>query len=250
MGEAKRRKAQGEPPKSSRRRLRRRLLGGTVTAVVVAVLIGLYYVLTTPGVAPVDDLPTAAADAPLFPATLDRFGVSIGDADAPVTVREFADYQCPACARLAPIMERFREEYVETGKVRFVFFDFPLEQHDNAVPAAMAARCAGDQDAYWAMHERLYDAQSTWAETNDPMTRFADYAAALDLDTDMFNRCMLSGRHREAVTNSREAGARMRVPRTPTIYVDNIRLTQPGWYQLSGVVERELGKARTAEASE
>lgn len=240
MGEAKRRKAQGAPPRRSRRRLRQRLLAGTGAVVVAGVLVGLYYVLTTPGVAPVDDLPDAPADAAPFPGSLDRFGVSIGAADAPVTVREFADYQCPACARLAPIMKRFREEYVENGKARLVYFDFPLDQHDNAVPAARAARCAGDQDAYWAMHERLYDNQSAWAESDDPVTRFAGYAESLDLDTDMFNRCMLSGRHRQAVANSRDVAARMRVPNTPTLYVDNIRLTSPGWYQLSGVVQREL----------
>lgn len=240
MGEAKRRKAQGAPPRRGRRWLRQRLLAGAGAVVVAGVLVGLYYVLTTPGVAPVGDLPDAPADAAPFPGSLDRFGVSIGDADAPVTVREFADYQCPACARLAPIMKRFREEYVETGKARLVYFDFPLDQHDNAVPAARAARCAGDQDAYWAMHERLYDNQSAWAEREDPLSRFVDYADALGLKTAMFDRCMRSDRHREAVADSREAAARMRVASTPTLFVDNIRLTSPGWYQLSGVVQREL----------
>lgn len=239
MGEAKQRRARGEPPRTARRRLRRRILGGTAAAAVVIVLVALYYVLTTPGVVPVDDLPTAESDQP-FPAALDRYGVSFGDPDAPVTVREFADYQCPACARLAPVMERFREEYVETGRARLVFFDFPLEQHQNAVPAARAARCAGDQDAYWAMHKRLFEEQSAWAELGDPVPRFVAYAEALELNPAMFRRCMLSDRHREAVAQSRQAASQVRVRGTPTLFVDNIRLTRPGWYQLAGVVEREL----------
>lgn len=242
MGEAKRRKAQGAPPRRSRRRLRQRLVGGTAAAVVAVVLVGIYYVLTTPGVSPVDDLPRAPAGAAPFPEALDRFGVSVGDADAPVTVREFADYQCPACARLAPIMKRFREAYVATGQARLVYFDFPLDGHENAVPAAMAARCAGDQDAYWAMQARLYDEQSAWAESESPVPRLVEQAAALGLDTDRFKHCMLSGRHRQAIAESREAAGQVRVARTPTVYVDNVELTQPGWYQLSGVVERRLGQ--------
>jgi len=83
-----------------------------------------------------------------FPDELDRLGVERGDPDAPLVVREFADYQCPACRSFYPTVKRLIDEYVDAGQVRFVFFDFPLDMHEHAVPAAEAARCAGRQDAY------------------------------------------------------------------------------------------------------
>lgn len=238
MGEAKRRRAAGDVrPKGKRSRLPA-VLGALVGVVVI---VGLYYWLTTPTVSPLDDLPTAGEGTPAFPAELDRFGVSRGDPDAPVVVREFADYQCPACARFAASVERLFEEYVEPGQVRYVFFDFPLRQHDNAVPAALAARCAGDQDAYWPMHVALYEGQDRWSGMTDPLPVFLDYARGLELKTEVFRRCMTTGRHRADVQRSLEVARQLRISSTPTVFVGNVQLTRPGWYQLAGVVERQLG---------
>jgi len=155
-------------------------------------------------------------------------------------VREFADYQCPACGNFASASKQLKEEYVAEGKVRFVYFDLPLQQHQNAMPAAQAARCAGDQDAYWAMHERLYDSQTEWSGSNDPVATFTRYAGDLGLEERRFRRCMTTELHREAVEQSRQVAMQLRVTSTPTVLVDNIRLTRPGWGQLSAVVEREL----------
>ena len=241
MGEAKRRRQAGEGPAARPGSGRRWLLGGAAV-LVVAALGGVFYWLTTPTVAPVGELPTAPEGAAPFPAELDRYGVSRGDPQAPVVVREFADYQCPACARFSESTERLFREYVDTGRVRYVYFDFPLDQHPNAVPAAMAARCAGDQDAYWPMHLALYDGQSEWADAARPLATFAGYADALELDVALFRRCMEAERHRAAVARSREVARQLRVTSTPTVLVDNITLTRPGWFQLAGVVERELGR--------
>src|SRR5699024_7904752 len=93
----------------------------------------------------------------------DRYGVAVGAVDAPVTIREFADYQCPACASFAPTAARIRNELVASGKVRFIFFDFPLPMHDHAFAAAVAARCAGEQGQYWAYQEALFAKQQKWA---------------------------------------------------------------------------------------
>lgn len=237
MGEAKRRKHTGAP--SPRTTGNRGVVIGIAAVVVIAVVVGLYFL--TSGPEPTSDaLPVAAPDAQPFPEQLDQYGVSVGDKNAPVVVREFADYQCPACGRFSEAAQRLKQEYVESGQVRFVYFDLPLQQHGNAMPAALAARCAGDQDAYWQMHDQLFGSQTEWSGSNDPVTTFVRYAGDLGLNERRFQNCMESELHLEDVEQSRQVAVRMRVMRTPTVYVDNIKLTRPGWGQLSAVVEREL----------
>ncbi|MCK7543716.1 DsbA family protein [Marinobacter bryozoorum] len=239
MGEAKRRQETGSP--APRNRSRKGVVYAGLVIIAVAVLAALYY-LTQPSLTGTGDLPDVSEDTPAFPAELDRYGISVGSEDAGVVVREFADYQCPACARFAGASQRLKEEYVESGKVRFVFFDLPLRQHTHAMTAAMAARCAGDQDQYWAMHDRLFEEQSSWDSLSDAGEQFSDYADDLGLNTRRFNRCLESELHREAVEESRQVATRLQVASTPTVLVDNIPLNRPGWEQLSAVVERELNE--------
>ncbi|MBW4934226.1 DsbA family protein [Marinobacter sp. F4206] len=237
MGEAKRRRETGAPaPKKSGNQP---LYIGVAVLVLAAVAIGLFFLTAKPKPTS-DELPVAAPNADAFPAELDQYGMSVGPADAPVVVREFADYQCPACGRFSDASQKLKEQYVEAGKVRFVYFDLPLQQHQNAMPAALAARCAGDQDAYWEMHDQLFAAQSEWSGSGDPVATFTRYAGDLGLEERRFRRCMTTELHREAVEQSRRVAMQLRVASTPTVLVDNIRLPRPGWGQLSAVVEREL----------
>lgn len=242
MGEAKRRHQSGSA--AARKPASKRSLAlGIMTLIVVAILIGLFFITTGPS-PDSDQLPVAKEGAREFPAELDQFGVSVGSVDALVVVREFADYQCPACARFADASQRLKKEYVESGQVRFVYFELPLSQHANAMPAAQAARCAGDQNAYWPMHDALYSNQSGWAGASDPQTTFASYASDLGLSENRFSRCMETELHREAIEQSAKIATQLRVVSTPTVMVDNIVLTRPGWGQLSAVVERELAANR------
>ncbi|WP_166253763.1 DsbA family protein [Marinobacter salicampi] len=243
MGEAKRRHNTGAPAPGPGKKGRGKapLIAGVVVALVVIVIVVFY--LTRAPQPGSDDLPSVPATADPFPADLDRYGVSIGEPDAPVVVREFADYQCPACARFAPAAEKLKEQFIDTGEVRLVFFDLPLQQHQNAMPAAQAARCASDQGEYWAMHKQLFDAQSEWSKSGSPVDVFARYAGDLGLDERRFRRCLNTELHRDAVEQSRRVAMQLRVTSTPTVLVDNIPLTSPGWGQLSAVVERELAKA-------
>lgn len=241
MGEAKRRKQTGAPP-PKKTSSRKPLVIGVSVLVLAAIVIGAFFLTAAPTPTS-DELPVAGPNAEAFPAQLDQYGVSVGNADAPVVVREFADYQCPACGLFASASKRLKQEYVEAGQVRFVYFDLPLQQHQNAFPAAQAARCAGDQGAYWEMHERLYDSQTEWSGSNDPVATFARYGNDLGLEERRFRRCMTTELHREAVEASRRVAMQLQVTSTPTVLVDNIRLTRPGWGQLSAVVERELSKS-------
>ena len=239
MGEAKRRRQHGKPSSLSVRQKRRQWIMRGALIVVIALVIGTVLWVTDPERVPEDRLPVAG-DADPFPREADQYGIRIGDPDAPVVVREFADYQCPACAQFSEVHERLKEEYIEPGHVRFVFFDLPLRQHANAIPAAEAARCANDQRQWEEMHRLLFDRQSRWSNTDDPAITFTDYAVELGMDERRFRRCMSTQFHREAVEDSRELAQRLRVTSTPTVFVDNIRLTRNNWTQLRGVIEREL----------
>lgn len=238
MGEAKRRNPEKVPGNSKR----------PMVAIVIGILLVLAIVLATvwlarPGSAPdLAELPRAPEGAEPFPAIYDRLGVSLGDADAPVVVREFADYQCPACARFASVTEQIKEEYVETGQVRLVFFDFPLQDiHDNAMLAAQAARCASDQNAYWKMHDRLFAQQSEWAGNSNAQGAFVRYAEELGLNPQRMNRCLETELHREAVEQSLALAQQLQIRSTPTVLVDNI--VMPGvvnWPRIKAVIAREL----------
>lgn len=184
-----------------------------------------------------------------FPAQFDHLGVERGDPDAALVVREFADYQCPACRSFYPTAKRLMEEYVDTGDVRFILFDFPLRRHQHAVPAAEAARCAGRQDAYWPMHNALFENQDAWSKANDPVQRFGAYASELSLDADALIACVESERTREAVMQSRSFALQIGVRSTPTVVVGNKAIEgAPSWPKLRQLVEDELDNDTTSSS--
>lgn len=162
----------------------------------------------------------AEGDARLFPSERDALGVSVGSPDAPVVVREFGDYQCPACAHFAATAKRLREELVASGVVRYVFYDFPLSSvHPHAIVAAEAARCAGRQEAYWPMHDRLFERQQEWSSAETPPSQFRRYAEGLGLDAEALAECVESGATEEAVRESHAFASRIGVHSTPTVLV-------------------------------
>jgi protein-disulfide isomerase len=146
---------------------------------------------------------------------------SRGQASAPVTVVEYADFQCPACQYFATQLEpAFAQQYIDTGKVRMVFHDFPLSQHQNAVIAAEAARAAGEQGKFWEMHDLLYAKQDEWASSAQPQTLFAGYAAQLKLDANQFSQALDSHKYRAEVQSLAQDATRGGVSSTPTFVID------------------------------
>jgi protein-disulfide isomerase len=106
-----------------------------------------------------------------------------GPANAPVTLEEFGDYQCPPCGALFRELQKVESEYGD--KLRFIFRHYPItERHKNALIAAHAAEAAGLQNKYWEMHDRLYETQQDWAEKDDARTIFLNYARDLKLDVE------------------------------------------------------------------
>ncbi|ABY36227.1 MAG TPA: disulfide bond formation protein DsbA [Chloroflexus aurantiacus] len=145
-----------------------------------------------------------------------------GDPNAAVKVIAFEDYQCPGCAyfsrNLAPILER---DYINTGRVQFIYHELPLTNiHPNAVAAAEAARCAGDQGKYWEMHDQLFANQSLWAQLSSPLNVFSGYAGRIGIDRAAFDACMQAGTHREAILAAAQEAAALGVQATPSFSVN------------------------------
>lgn len=161
-----------------------------------------------------------------------------GREDAPVTVEEYADFQCPFCGTFATrIVPSLDQQFVETGNVRWIFRDYPLQQHANAIPAAEAARCAGDQNQFWPMHDLLFARQDEWAELDDFDSRAQQYAQALGLDVAAFGQCLASDIHLEPLRQAQAAAVQAQIPGTPTFFV-NGRQVEPE--QLPQAIEAEL----------
>jgi len=163
-------------------------------------------------VAGLDDMETLVAKAQ---------GVSKGDPDAPITIAEFADYQCPSCGAFGlsvkPQIERL---YVETGKARFVYYDFPLPSlHPHAFLASRAGRCANDQGRFWEFQNVIFRNQSTWASRSNVEDDFVDYAVQAGADEDTFEKCLKSDMHADVVSANMRLGYELGIDGTPTVLV-------------------------------
>lgn len=144
-----------------------------------------------------------------------------GQADAPVTVVEFGDFQCPSCgAAFQQIEGGIDTDYVNTGKIKFVYHDFPLPQHANAIPAAQAARAAGAQGKFWAMHDLLYSRQSEWENDSNVIPRLKSYAAELGLNQQQFDQALDDGTYASAITAAVADGNKQGINATPSYVVD------------------------------
>ena len=139
-----------------------------------------------------------------------------GEKTAGLTIVEFMDYQCPVCSRhFREVLPQIEAEYIETGKVRYVLRDYPLEPiHPQAFKAAEAVRCSGAQGKYWEMHDRLLGNQRPLDPKDLP-----EHARALGLDVPSFQQCLDSGRYVEEIRKDIAAGLTAGVRGTPTFFL-------------------------------
>ena len=189
-----------------------------IAQVIDAALAGETPATVEPAVPPTAPTPTTIAPA--------DDALVLGDPDAPVTIIEFSDYQCPFCARhFQETWPQLKAEFVDTGRVWYVFKDFSITSiHPQAPQAHEAARCAGEQGAYWAMHDRLFARQAEWAGRSDHVATFKGYAAELELETAAFDVCLDSGRWVGAVNADLAEGAGLGVRGTPTFFINDYPL--------------------------
>jgi protein-disulfide isomerase len=139
-----------------------------------------------------------------------------GNKDAKITLIEFSDFQCPFCGRhVRDTVPQLESEYIKTGKVKYVFKDFPLESiHKNAFKASEAANCAGDQGKYWEMHDKLF--QNQRALNNEDLLK---YAGELNLNTAKFEKCLNGGTYASKVRENISEGQKAGVTGTPAFFL-------------------------------
>lgn len=143
-----------------------------------------------------------------------------GSPDAPVEITEFADFQCPFCQTFATLqMPTIDERLIQTGRVRWRYRDFPLQQHPFARLAAHSAACADEQGKYWDQHQRIYEGQSEWSEARDAGPIFRNYAKAAGLDLGRYDACMKAGKYAGRIQASYNEGVQVGVNSTPTLLI-------------------------------
>jgi protein-disulfide isomerase len=142
-----------------------------------------------------------------------------GNPDAPVTLEEFGDFQCPPCGAFAGFVEELRREY--DSRLRVVFRNFPLSGHEHAREAALAAEAAGLQGKFWEMHDTLYREQETWSKAPNVRELFESYAGTMGLDVDQFRKDMDSDKARERVDSDHALGDSLGIKMTPTLFINN-----------------------------
>jgi len=144
-----------------------------------------------------------------------------GSPTAPVTVYEMSDFQCPYCQRFAlEIFPTLEQEYVLTGKVRWVFVNFPLPMHSNAEPAAEVAMCGAKQGKFWPVHDLLFRNQATWAPLKAPAEYFLSLADSAKLDGAAFQECLRTGATQAEVESDASAAVRAGASSTPSFYME------------------------------
>lgn len=160
-----------------------------------------------------------------------------GPKDAPITIVEFSDFECPYCSKAIGVVDEVVKKY--EGKVKLVFRDFPLDFHQNAKGAAMAAQCANEKGKFWEMHDAMFKDQSKLDNASLVAT-----AKGLGLDEASFQECLSSNRFMKEVEKDMEDGKRAGVTGTPAFFVNGVMIegAQP-LEEFSKVIDAELARA-------
>jgi protein-disulfide isomerase len=166
---------------------------------------------------------------------------SLGTDDAPVTIVEFSDFQCPFCRQMQPTLKRLMAEY--EGKVKLVFHDFPLRNiHPQAQKAAEAAQCAAEQKKFWPYHDKLFAAASLQIDD------LKKYAQELELHVEQFTACLDSNKYAGGIDADMQAGQNAGVNATPTFFVNGYPLSGAVAYEhFKELVDAALEQAQSAQ---
>ncbi len=174
-----------------------------------------------------------------------------GASDAPITIYEASDFQCPYCRmfweQTLPVLER---EYIATGKARLVFLNFPIVQnHPNAAAAHEFAMCAAKQDRFWPVHDLLFDHQEAWAKLEDPGRYFFDLADSVDLKDDALLTCFNEGSVRWLIQSEAQMSWEAGIRSTPSFIIEGGLLRGAAEIDAWRPILDSIYTAKTAEAS-
>jgi len=161
----------------------------------------------------------SAAVAPV--AGVGAVGHKLGSDSAPVEIVEFADFECPACARFAILeMPYVRERLIATGRLKWRFMDFPLQGHANSPAAHLAAGCADEQGRFFEMIDVIFNRQNEWAADRRADRKMRDYARQVGLDLDRFDTCVETKHAQPLIDADYAEGERLGVNSTPSFIVN------------------------------
>jgi len=141
-----------------------------------------------------------------------------GNPDAPVTLEEFGDFECPSCKNVATFLDQVVKEY--EPQVRVIFRNFPLAMHEHSREAALAAEAAGLQGRFWEMHDRLFQEQEVWSSGTDAQVLFDSYAETLGLDVNQFRKDVKGDKVRERLESDLARARSLGVEVAPTLFID------------------------------
>ncbi len=150
---------------------------------------------------------------------------AVGSKNAPVTLEEFGDFQCPPCGGLAEPLDEIMKQYHK--QVRFIFREHPLNNHAFAMPATIAAEAAGLQGKFWEMHDLLYRNQAIWSKAPDAREFFLAYAKSLGLDFARFKKDIMGPEVKARIADDLKRGNELGVTLTPTVFINGVALTGP-----------------------
>jgi protein-disulfide isomerase len=149
----------------------------------------------------------------------------LGDENAPVTIVEFSEFQCPFCKRYSEMtLNQIKEKYIDTGKVKYYFRDIPLMFHPQANDAAKAANCAIEQEKYWEMHDKIFEHQSEWSGNSEVVQLLATYAKEIGLDIPKWEECVADQATMDEITADSKTATILGVTGTPTFFVNGEKM--------------------------
>jgi protein-disulfide isomerase len=169
-----------------------------------------------------------------------------GSSTARVILTEFADFQCPACRSANDLSSQILAAY--PNDVKFVFRHFPLSGHLNAMISAQAAEAAGAQGKFWEMHDLLYEKQTEWGNTSEPLSRqqaldtFKGYAGQLGLDQSAFAQAVENNSSVDVINQDMSAGSASGVNSTPTFFVNNVMISRPTFDAIKAEIDKALAQ--------
>lgn len=168
---------------------------------------------------------------------------SMGSDSAPVTVMEFADFQCPYCRKFhTGSFAELKKNYIDTGKVRFISRDLPLDFHDHAMTAALAARCAGEQNKYWELRDSLITNSKDLARES-----ITKYAQAAGLEMSGFSACLDSEKYKSQIERDREEADKLGFSGTPSFVIGKITADKLDGFKVVGALPYSAFDAKIHE---
>lgn len=145
-----------------------------------------------------------------------------GTTTAKVTMVEWGDFECPACASIEPMLKQIIATYGKNPEFNFVFRNFPLPQHKSSRPAAEAAEAAGAQGRYWDMYALLYENQKEWVGSANPRALFDSYAKSMELDLAAFGAALDTHTYASRIARDSQDASMLRLNHTPTLFLNGV----------------------------